>query len=248
MIHAVYGEKIDAWLDGINENLPEHLKIEWVNIENLTFAFLMVIILSTLAVVGTRRRALKPKSKLYLFLEWAVDSASQFFSQVLGRDTRKYIPLVGTLFIYILSLNLFGLVPLMKSPTSVWGINLAMAIMVFFYVQWVGMVRNGIFGYFKHLVGEPWWLFPINLPLHILEELIKPLSLSLRLFGNILGEDTLLAVFAGLVFLIPGFVKLPLQLPFMFLALIFSTIQALIFSTLTAVYILLMLPHEEAHH
>jgi F-type H+-transporting ATPase subunit a len=94
-------------------------------------------------------------------------------------------------------------------------------------------------------VGEPWWLFPLMVPLHIIEELIKPISLSLRLFGNILGEDTLLAVFAGLIVLIPGILNLPLQFPFMFLAILFSTIQALIFSTLAAVYIALMLPHEE---
>jgi len=247
IIHGFYRERIDTWLEGVNSHLPPLLRIEWVNIENVAFAFLVVIVLTTIAIVGGRGRALRPKNRLYLFLEMVVDGVYNFFSQVLGKDTRKYIPFVGTLFIYILSMNLFGLIPLMKSPTSVWGINLAMAICVFFYVQWVGIVRNGFLGYLKHLIGEPWWLFILNLPLHILEELIKPLSLSLRLFGNIMGEDTLLAVLGGLVVIFGGFFAVPLHFPFMILAVIFSTIQALIFSMLTAVYILLMLPHEEAH-
>jgi len=248
IIHTLWREPIDSWLDSVNSHLPALLRIEWVNIENLFFAFLVVAILSVFAIIVTRRRELKPKNRLYVFAENAVESVYGLFSQVLGEETRKYIPLVGTLFIYILCMNLFGLIPLMKSPTSVWGINVAMAISVFFYVQWQGIVRNGVLGYIKHLIGEPRWLFFLNFPLHIIEELIKPVSLSLRLFGNILGEDTLLAVFAGLMFLIPGVVKLPLHFPFLFLALIFSTIQALIFSMLTAVYILLMLPEEGHAH
>jgi F-type H+-transporting ATPase subunit a len=220
--------------------------IDWKNITNLTFCFIVVILLCTFVIIGTSKRALRPKSRFYLFLELIAMALYDFFYQVLGKDTRKYISLIGTLFIYILCLNLFGLIPLMKSPTSVWGINAAMALAVFFYVQYTGFVRSGFVGYFKHLLGEPLWLAPLMFPLHLVGELIKPVSLSLRLFGNILGEDTLLAVFAGLLSL--GFINFPLHLPFMFMAVLFSTIQALIFSMLTAVYISLMLPHEEHGH
>lgn len=244
-IHAFNREAIDRWLAGINANLPPLLHITWLNIENLTYCLIVIALISAIAITGTRRRALRPTSRLYIFLENLAIGLHDFFAQVLGSETRKYIAFVGTLFVYILCLNLFGLIPLMKSPTSVWGINFAMALCVFLYVQYTAVVRNGFLGYVKHLVGEPWWLFPLMVPLHIIEELIKPISLSLRLFGNILGEDTLLAVFAGLIVLIPGVLNLPLQFPFMFLAILFSTIQALIFSTLAAVYIALMLPHEE---
>jgi len=130
----------------------------------------------------------------------------------------------------------------------------ALASTVFFYVQWAGIRENGIVGYIDHLMGSPrdlvgWLMVPLNLPLHILEELIKPLSLSLRLFGNILGEDSLIAAFvalgiAALVFFhLP--LGLPLQLPFMMLAMLTGTIQALVFSLLSTIYISLMLPHEE---
>ncbi len=247
-IHAFNRQAIDGWLARVNAGLPPLLHIEWVNIENLTYCLIVIIILSSFAITASRKRELRPKSRQYLFMENVLVGLYDFFSQVLGKDTRKYIPLVGTLFVYILCMNLFGLIPLMKSPTSVWGVNAAMAICVFFYVQWTAIVRNGFLGYFRHFVGEPWWMFPLMVPLHILEELIKPISLSLRLFGNILGEDTLLAVFAGLIVLIPGVINLPLHFPFMLMALIFSTVQALIFSMLAAIYIALMLPHEEHGH
>ncbi len=245
-IHILNHDRIENWLAGVNEGLPPLLQITWLNIENFVYYSIVVIILCTVVIVGSRRRALRPKDKLYLFLEVVAISLYEFFHQVLGRDTRKYIALIGTLFVYILCLNLFGLIPLMKSPSSVWGVNVAMALCVFFYVQFTAIVRNGVLGYFKHLCGEPLWLAPLMFPLHLIGELIKPVSLSLRLFGNILGEDTLLAVFAGLLTL--AFINAPLHLPFVFMAVLFSTIQALIFSMLTAVYISLMLPHEEHGH
>lgn len=263
IIHGIWHQQIDAWLAAVNAHLPPLLQLEWRNFENVGFAFIIGAIISTVAIAASRHRALRPTNKLYLFIENITEGFYDFFSQVLGKDTRKYLPLVGTLFIYIFCMNIAGLVPLFKSPTSAWGINLAMALVVFFYVQTVGITRNGVGGYLRHFVGElpsfkelgfamgiilvPFMVI-LNVLLHILEELIKPLSLSLRLFGNIMGEDTLLAVFAGLVVLIPGFVKLPLHFPFELLALIFSTVQALIFSILAAVYILLMLPHEEVAH
>ncbi len=245
-IHILNHDRIEAWLAGVNANLPPILHITWLNIENFVYYSIVVIILCAVVIVGARKRALRPKDKLYIFLEVIAVFLYDFFYQVLGKDTRKYIALTGTLFVYILCLNLLGLIPLMKSPSSVWGVNVAMALFVFIYVQYTAVVRNGFIGYLKHLRGDPWWMFPLMFPLHLIGELIKPVSLSLRLFGNILGEDTLLAVFASLITI--GFISIPLHLPFMFMAVLFSTIQALIFSMLTAVYISLMLPHEEHGH
>jgi len=102
------------------------------------------------------------------------------------------------------------------------------------------------------MAGSPgdvvtWCMVPLMFPLHVIGELAKPLSLSLRLFGNITGEDVLIAVFVGLGVSILSFspVGIPLQLPFYFLGLILSTVQALVFALLSTIYILLMLPHEE---
>jgi F-type H+-transporting ATPase subunit a len=246
-IYELNREPIDTWLAIVNIHLPPLLQIDWNNISNLTFCLIIIILVSTVVIIGSRRRALRPKDRLYIFLEFLAATLYDFFYQVLGKDTRKYIAFVGTLFIYILCMNLFGLIPLMKSPTSVWGINAAMALCVFFYVQYTAIVRNGLLGYLKHLWGEPAYLGPFLFLLHLIGELIKPVSLSLRLFGNILGEDTLLAVFASLWTI--AFINVPLHIPFMYLlAPVFSVIQALIFSMLTAVYIALMLPHVEHSH
>ena len=150
-----------------------------------------------------------------------------------------------------------GLVPGMKAPTSSLNTTVALAICVFFYVQGIGIKENGIIGYIDHFMGSPrdligWMMVPLNLPLHILGEFIKPMSLSLRLFGNILGEDSLIAAFVGLGILALSFIHspvgLPLQFPFFLLSMLLGTIQALVFTLLTTIYISLMLPYGEAEH
>jgi F-type H+-transporting ATPase subunit a len=183
-----------------------------------------------------------------------VESLSDFVVGILGPRGKKYVPFLGTLFVYIFAMNLFGLVPLMKSPTSSINTTVALAICVFLYVQYTGIRENGILGYIDHLMGQPrsvigFILVPLMLPLHIVEEFAKPLSLSLRLFGNITGEDVLLYIFVGLGVGILGFLHLPigvpLQIPFIFLALLTSFIQALVFTLLSTIYFALMMPHGE---
>jgi len=183
-----------------------------------------------------------------------VETLDSFVSGVLGKHGRQFTPFLGTLFVYILLMNFLGLFPVMKSPTSSINTTVALAICVFLYVQYTGIRRLGIVGYLDHLCGQPRDLVaiimvPLMLPLHIMEELAKPLSLSLRLFGNVTGEDVLIAIFVGLGVASLGFlhlpIGLPLQVPFIFLALLTSTIQALVFTLLSTVYFSMMLPHEE---
>jgi F-type H+-transporting ATPase subunit a len=149
-------------------------------------------------------------------------------------------------------MNWMGMVPFGHSPSTSLNITASLAILVFLYAQWVGISRLGIIGYLDHLAGQPrdavtWAMVPLMFPLHIIGELAKPMSLALRLFGNITGEDVLIAVFVGLGVAILSFspVGLPLQTPFYFLGIILSAVQALVFSLLATIYILLMLPHEE---
>lgn len=223
--------------------------------ENVIFSWTVALGLVAVAWFGTRGKAEVP-GPFENLLETVVEGLDRFFLDVLGEGGRKYIPFVGTLFIYILGQNLLGVVPAMKSPTSNLNTTVALAVTVFFYVQWVGLRENGLFGYVDHLMGNPrdlvgWLMVPLNLPLHILEEFIKPLSLSLRLFGNVLGEDSLIAAFvmlgiAALAFFHIPF-GLPLQFPFLMLAMLTGTIQALVFALLSTIYISLMLPHKEHH-
>ena len=177
---------------------------------------------------------------------------------ILGpRHGPRYVPFLGTLFIYILAMNLFGLIPFMDSPTSSLNVTVSLALVVFLFSQYIGFRELGFVGYFDHMMGSPrtfigWILVPLMLPIHLMGELAKPISLSCRLFGNIFGEDMLLVAFATLGVTTLSFAHLPfglpLQLPFLFLALLTSTLQALVFTVLSTIYFLLMLPHDEHAH
>ncbi len=220
------------------------------------FSTVVWLILGLLAYLAFRKRSLVP-TPVQNFMEWVVESIANMITDVLGESGRRFVPFIGTLFVYIFAMNLFGLIPGMFSPTSKLNTTLALALCVFLYVQFTGIRSFGIFGYVLHLCGSPksaveWCLVPLNLPLHIIGELAKPVSLSLRLFGNITGEDMLLAIFATLGVSVLSFthlpVGLPLQLPFIFLAILTSFVQALVFTLLATIYFSLMSTHDDEHH
>ena len=146
-------------------------------------------------------------------------------------------------------MNLFGLIPFMKSSTSSWSVTLALALCVFVYVQYVSFKELGFVGYMDHLMGSPRGVLAksVVLPimmffLHVISEVIRPLTLSLRLRSNVWGDDMLLALLSG--FGLPG---LPLLLFSMILTLIASIIQAAVFCLLTTIYfgLVLMDTHAE---
>ncbi|MFQ5869237.1 MAG: F0F1 ATP synthase subunit A [Candidatus Zixiibacteriota bacterium] len=221
----------------------------------VVFAWMVVGIVALFAYLSSRNRRLVPGS-LQNLVEMVVEGLYNFFVGILGPQGEKLVPFLGTLFVYIFIMNIFGLVPGMFSSTSNLNVTLALAICVFVYVQYIGIRRNGLLGYLWHMAGSPrslveWVLVPLNLPIHILGELARPVSLSLRLFGNVTGEDVLIAAFVGLGIVALSFLKLPvglpLHVPFIFLAILTSLIQALVFALLSTVYFSLMLPHEEEH-
>ena len=226
--------------------------------ENVIFAFLVGGFLILLTRAASKNPKMIP-GPLQNAVEMAVEGLYNFITGILGPDGKRFVPFLGTLFLYILCMNLAGLIPGAKSPTANINTTVSLAICVFLYVQFTGIRANGPIGYIDHLMGQPrnligWLLVPLMLPLHIVEEFAKPLSLSLRLFGNITGEDILLFIFVGLgvgmLSFIPIPIGVPLQIPFIFLALLTSFIQALVFTLLSTIYFSLMLPHheEEEHH
>jgi len=224
--------------------------------EVVIFSAIAAIFVSCIFLLGARSKKMIPGA-FKNFVEMIVEALESLVIGVIGPRGRKYVPFIGTLFVYILVQNYMGITPGMMAPTSSINTTAGLAICVFFYVQFVGLRENGLKNYILHLMGSPndavgWCLVPLNFPLHILEEFIRPLSLSLRLFGNIVGEDALIAVFAGLGILALSFmhspIGLPLQLPFLMLSMLLGFIQALVFALLSTIYISLMLPHtEEAH-
>jgi F-type H+-transporting ATPase subunit a len=236
-----------------DEKLAKQLK-KW---ENPYFAILAGSVVSLIFWTMYRRRSDIP-GRLQAFGEILMEQVLSITQTMLGeKDGRKYAPFVATIFVYLLAMNYSALIPLGKAPTATLINNASIAICVFLYVQYTGIRRNGIGGYLHHLAGSPkdavgWAISPLMFFLEVVGEFIKPMSLSLRLFGNIFGEDTLLAVFAllGVVVLsmIGSPVGVPLHLPFLFLSMLLGLIQALVFSLLTTVYISLMLPHDEHGH
>jgi len=220
--------------------------------ENTFFSLIVVLVIGAIVRLATRRMTMVP-GKLQNLVELVIEAFDKFICGIMGRKYgREYLPFVGSLFFFILFNNFMGLVPFCKAPTSAYQTTLALGLCTFLYVQYNAIRMNGLWGYIYHLSGSPkgavMWVFaPFLFLLELMGELIKPVSLSLRLFGNIMGEDILLYVFSflGVSLLVWGF---PLQFPFFFLALLTSTIQSLVFSLLATIYITLFIPHERGEH
>lgn len=196
-----------------------------------TWAIMLLIIL--LSWVATRRLEKVPRG-LQNAMEMLLDGLLNFLGNVMGskEKARRYLPLLGSFFIFILISNYSGLlpgagiIPGFNPPTSTWSVTAGLALIVLLSSHYFALREKGLKRYLKHFI-EPVF---IMLPLNILEELIKPLSLSLRLFGNIFGEELLLAIFIALVPII-------VPIPIMFLSLLLGGIQALVFTMLAAIYI-----------
>ncbi len=189
------------------------------------------------------------------FGEFVVDSMIDFTRGIIGPGGEKYVPLVGTLFFFILIGNLISQVPYLMSPTSNLSTTLALGLIVFLYVQFIGIRSNGVAGYLKHFWGpfttprNPMFLIGFLLfPIEIISELVKPFTLAMRLFGNIFGEDTVIIVLSALaVTILPKAPILPLQFPILVLGLLTAFVQALVFSLLTCIYISLQSHHDSDH-
>ncbi len=221
--------------------------------ENIIFSLFAAIAISILFCIGAKHKADVP-SGLQNFLEFIVETLQKAVYNLLGPEGEKYIPLLGTLFIYILVMNWMVLIPFLKAPSSSLNVTAALAICVFFLVQYLSFKNFGWKGYLYHMAGSPvgfvgWAMVPLMLPIELITQLTRPLTLAFRLFGNVVGEDVLIGVFAlfgASLFASSQLpIVLPLQLPFMLFALFTGFIQALVFTLLTAIYILLSMPEGE---
>lgn len=220
--------------------------------ENVFFSGIAIILVSFVLLFTAKKKKLIP-SGIQNFGEALVEGVENFVVGMMGEGGRKHVPFLGTLFFYILLMNFFGMIPFFKSPTAVWSTTIALALIAVVYVQVAGIRALGIKSYFHHMAGSPpntiaWvigllLIFPLTL---ILEYLAVPLSLSLRLFANISSEDRLLYKFA-LINVETNWLAFPLQLFANALVILFSTIQAFVFTLLTSVYIFTLMPHEEHH-
>jgi F-type H+-transporting ATPase subunit a len=206
-----------------------------------------VVALLTLGALAYRHKVsaenkdrLIPEEKLGLrnLYELLVEATLSIAEGVMGRrKAEKYLPLVGTLVFFILFNNLIGLVPGFLPATDTLKTNLALAVTVFLMTHVFGVAEHGL-KYFKHFAGPLPVLAPLMVPIELISHIARPVSLSLRLLGNIAADHKVVSAF---------FVLIPIlvPLPFMILGILVSIVQTLVFSLLTMVYIDMAVAHEE---
>lgn len=211
-------------------------------------ACIVMIALALFAISSTRRLEKIPTTRRQNLVELIVEGLNNFTVDIIGPEGREYTPFIGSLFIFILCANLLGLFPGLKSPTSSLSITVSLALIVFVAYNVIGIRKAGVKRYLKHLIGEPVWLAPLMFPIHVIGELARPLSLSVRLFGNMFGEEMVLAILASLTLVIvPYLIAIPTQFPIMLFDVFISFVQAMVFSMLSAIYISLALEAAEEH-
>jgi F-type H+-transporting ATPase subunit a len=152
-------------------------------------------ILLVVAVVATRRLQMVPRGSQN-FMEVVLEQFVNELEETIGHGGRRYLPLIATLGLFILTSNLMGLVPGLIAPTANLNTTAACALIVFFTYHWIGVRKQGLVPYLKHFAGPvPTALKPLMFVIEIISHCARPLSLSLRLFGNMMAGHILLAIF-----------------------------------------------------
>lgn len=196
----------------------------------VTTMWAIMLVITVLSFLATRNMQRIP-SGVQNVMETVVEGLLNFFGNIMGFEkARQFLPFLGTMFLFILISNYSGLlpgaghVPGIAAPTSTWSVTAGLAITVFFATHIFGVKQHGL-SYLKQFL-QP---LPFMLPLNVIEHAVRPLSLSLRLYGNIYGEEMIIATLLALV---PYFVPLPMML----LSVLFGLIQAVVFVLLSSIY------------
>jgi F-type H+-transporting ATPase subunit a len=185
-------------------------------------------------------RSLVP-GRMQSVAELSYEFIANMIRENVGSEGMKYFPFVFTLFVFILSVNLLGMIPGSFTVTSHIVVTFALAALVFLVVTGIGFARHGL-GFLKLFVpeGVPWWLLPLIVVIELISYLIRPISLSVRLFANMMAGHTMLKVFAGFAVSLPAFAKIaPVVFSTAFTGLEFfvAVLQAFIFTVLTCIYL-----------
>ena len=242
----------------ISRILPDDIIPEptrWHQPDLIPNTYFAVLVLTLVFIFATRKLKRIPEGKGQTLLEVFVGGIMDFFGGILGDHGKKYVPFVGSFFIFILFLNYLGVIPGLQPPTADLNTTLALGITAVLGVQIIAIKENGIGGYLKHLAGNPPWLGILMFPLEVVAQLSRAGSLAVRLFGNIFGEKAVVIELTklGLIVLIADAIPIiPVQVPMLFFGLFAGFLQAFVFTILTSIYIVLFIEHgedaHEAHH
>jgi F-type H+-transporting ATPase subunit a len=203
---------------------------------HVTYTWFIMLVLALLSFLATRRLNLYPGRLQHVF-EVVINGIRNLMLDSMGPDGLRFFPLIATIAVFILTANLLGIIPGFESPTANLNTTVSMALVVFVMTHIVGVRVHG-FAYVKQFLGPVWWMAPLMVPIELISHLARPLSLSVRLFGNIMGEDLVLVI---VLFLVPFLVPLPVVILMIFT----SAIQTLVFMMLSMIYIKLAM--EGAH-
>jgi F-type H+-transporting ATPase subunit a len=195
---------------------------------HVIYSWFVILLLIVFAVLATRKIEMIP-TKAQNFFELVISGMEEFMVDITGEEGRWFFPIIATIFIYIATCNLLGLVPGFYPPTASINTTVSCAIPVFVFTHIIGLKYHGI-KYIKHFLGPVWWLIPIILPIELIGHLARILSLSFRLFGNITGHELVLAI----LFMLAGAFFAPL--PIMAMGIFVSFVQAFVFFLLSIMY------------
>jgi F-type H+-transporting ATPase subunit a len=200
----------------------------------VSYTWLIIILLLVLSLLATSALKSIP-SGMQNFMETVIGGIEGMIVETMGEDGRPFFPLIATLAIFVLVSNLIGLIPGFFPPTANINTTAACAVIVFVSTHVVGIKHHGL-RYIKHFLGPIAWLAPIMFFIEVIGHLSRPVSLTLRLFGNMNGHELVLMIFFGLApFLVP--------LPMMLMGVLVSFIQAFVFMLLAMIYIQGSLEH-----
>ena len=210
------------FLDLIFEHFHLHIP------PNLTYGVLVSLILLGLGYLAGRKISVVPTGAQNVF-ELIVGGLEEFMVDITGEEGRAFFPYIATVFLFIMFCNLIGLLPGFFSPTANINTTLSLALCTFAYTHYLGVKYHGA-KYVKHFLGPIPALAPLFFIIEVVGHFARVLSLTLRLFGNIMGEDLVLTI---LLFLAGMFMA---PLPMMFLAVFTSVVQAFVFTLLSMMY------------
>jgi F-type H+-transporting ATPase subunit a len=225
---------LDSLLNAIGlppEN-PAHPWENWITMEILV----VVIILVLFALLRSRLSADKPGG-FQLTFEAIYNFISGQAHDAVEHGASKYVSFIGTLFIFVLLMNLIGVIPGFESPTMTPAVPAGLAIAVFFYYHAMGVREQGAGRYLVHFAGPMPWLAPLMIPIEFISHLARPLSLTIRLYANMFAGEMVTVTFLSLTYLV-------LPAVFMGLHVFVAFLQAFIFMLLTVIYVSGAVAHE----
>jgi F-type H+-transporting ATPase subunit a len=224
----------------IERLIPVHIGGLDLSYTNSALMMTIVVALITLLLVGATRRASLVPGRLQSVAELAYEFVAGMVRENVGHEGMEFFPLVFSIFMFILFGNLLGLIPYSFTFTSHVIVTFALALFVFLFVTMLAFWRHGIhFFTFFFPPGAPIYMAPLLVPIEIISYLTRPVSLSLRLFANMLAGHTMIAVFAGFTVAMGlfGFLPLAFNVALLALEVVIAALQAYVFAILTCLYL-----------